>query len=151
MGSKKQRNKGKLDRSGSVSIGGTTYNVHPNVQQCMHQMYREGMMANEQLKKAVEFGEKQVKLLDKGVIIFDPMEIGDDGRQWIKDVNDLMKEMNPEAAAAQADVEEGPQPKPEEPTTEEEDARHNDVPGEPEGQEDGVSEEESVLSSDSKS
>jgi len=93
----KKQQKGKLDRSASVNIGGTIYNVHPQVQKSMAQMYSEGYQAMHGLQEALKYGEKQLEKLEEILKIIEatdvlPLKI----IQWAEDVKDLLKEIKGE-------------------------------------------------------
>lgn len=93
-----KKEKGKLDRSASVTIGGTLYNVHPNVKRCLDGMYQEYMSAANILKQMVPFEEKEREILNKIVTTFEPMpDLPKELVGIIQDIKDLMKPPEPPA------------------------------------------------------
>lgn len=94
------KQKGKLDRSASVTIGGTIYNVHPKVRSTMDGMYKEYIQMAKVFNDMHPFEEKERALLNKIVTIFEPMpDIPKELVGIIQDIKDLMKAAAPEPPA----------------------------------------------------
>lgn len=109
MGSKKEKNKGKLDRSAAVTIGGTAYNVHPKVKQTMDGMYREYMHIARTMNELHPFEEKERALLNKIVTVCEPLQnLPPEMVGFIQDIKDLMKTIAKEEPNAEGQTVQGP-------------------------------------------
>lgn len=109
MSKKKPEDKGKLDRSATVNIGGTIFNVHPKVKNTMDGLYHECVNMGKYIQIIQPFEKSERELLNKIVTTFDPMpDLPPELVKIVQDIKDLMKKAeqskNEESAKENSDA-----------------------------------------------